>query len=169
MKISVLILLIGSVIVAIFAYLWFSTQDPSYEPIVTLLVSVIAVIGYVFSSKGEKNPNIKIKISKPQKKDRSHAEIEYFLHKEIRMQGTLLNYKYLVDLWKERIEKTGVVLYGPTCSKRGEYFVVSYNAKGTSKDGRVWDHFADFKVDSASDTIIAESELAKTIMSIIRP
>jgi len=65
MKSSSFILILGSLIVAFFAYKWYSSNDSSYEPWVTFLSSLLTGLGYYFSSKKEQsketNPK-KIKI-----------------------------------------------------------------------------------------------------------
>ena len=62
MKLSNLILLIGSIIAFYFAYKWYSTNDASYEPIVTISSSILTVIGYIialkYSDENSKNINV---------------------------------------------------------------------------------------------------------------
>ena len=55
MKLSNIILFIGSIIVAFFAYKWYVTKDSSYEPWVTFLSTLLTAVAYYFSWQNEKN------------------------------------------------------------------------------------------------------------------
>lgn len=55
MKLSNIILFTGSIVVAYFAYKWHVTKDPSYEPWVTFLSSLLTALAYYFSWMNEKN------------------------------------------------------------------------------------------------------------------
>jgi hypothetical protein len=66
MKVSNIILLVGSIIVVVFAYKWYASNDSTYESLVTFSSSILTAIAYYFSLQKEKNekskPNSSTKI-----------------------------------------------------------------------------------------------------------
>lgn len=89
--------------------------------------------------------------------------IDYFLHKEFRYQDKLVTNSYMIDIFKESFVSKGVKFIGPSCSIRGEKHIVSYHVKGRTDDGKHYDHYADFEVNSSENKVIALTELAKTM------
>ncbi|MBI1225731.1 MAG: hypothetical protein GC192_10890 [Bacteroidetes bacterium] len=53
MKLSNIILTVGSVFVVFFAYKWYKSGDPTFEPLVTLLSSLVTAIAYYFAWKNQ--------------------------------------------------------------------------------------------------------------------
>lgn len=91
------------------------------------------------------------------------STIDYFLHKEFRYQEKLVTYSYMIDIFKESFVLKGIKFIGPSCSIRGEKHIVSYHVKGRTNDGKHYDHYADFEVNSSDNKVIALTELAKTM------
>lgn len=96
--------------------------------------------------------------------------IDYFLHKEFYTKdGSLLNYKTIVDLFKESaIKSWELPLKGPNCKILNENYILSYHVKGITKNGKVMDHFADFEINIEDDSILPKTELAKLILQFTR-
>ena len=62
MKLSNIILILGSVVVVFFAYKWYKSGDPTYEPLVTLLSSLVTAIAYYFAWQNDGDTSHKIDV-----------------------------------------------------------------------------------------------------------
>lgn len=100
-----------------------------------------------------------------QQADRN-AEIDFFLNREITLNGKLLRYEQIIDIFLLSIKGRGLKVEGPICTTKYNNFQIRYTVTGTDVDGKIWDNNADFEVNSRTKYFQPTSELAKVINKV---